>query len=157
MKRLCLIIAVALFSGALNAQAHFALDPFDKIEVRNTFKVTLIPSDRHEIVFPDTAWFEDLGVNPSDLYTVQAGTLRLAFKVGNHRGLGQLVPKLVDAFHLLSDGVLYPDHSVVNAFLQCIVCVVGEVVDTCSGETDDGDDGDEKSDEHDLGSDFHVF
>ncbi len=87
MKRLCLIIAVALFSGALNAQAHFALDPFDKIEVRNTFKVTLIPSDRHEIVFPDTAWFEDSDVDPSDLYTVQAGTLRLAFKIGSHRFL----------------------------------------------------------------------
>ncbi|MDR2906630.1 MAG: DUF2807 domain-containing protein [Bacteroidales bacterium] len=79
MKRLFAIIATCMLSvGFLTAQNSMATADFQNISVRHAIEVKLVPSDHYEIVFPsDLSWLE--GLKTTDMYTVKAGTLKLAF------------------------------------------------------------------------------
>lgn len=95
MKRVLLSIALLVLSaGFLAAEDSIALDDFNQIEITHTFKVTLVPSDHCEIVFPSNLdWPE--GVNVSDVYSVGNGTLRLAFQNAHRTNKSQKEPILI--------------------------------------------------------------
>lgn len=79
MKRLFASITLFILSaGLLAAGERIALADFKEIEIHHAFKVTLVPSDHCEIVFPDNLdWIGDLKV--SEIYSVKDGTLELTF------------------------------------------------------------------------------
>jgi hypothetical protein len=89
MKKLFLTTALlALFANFSIAQDRIPTADFTRIEVRNAFRVLLIPSDKNEVVFPENFEFPVVQpsmfsghttLTPTDLVSVRGNTLTIGY------------------------------------------------------------------------------
>ncbi|MCL2415086.1 MAG: DUF2807 domain-containing protein [Bacteroidales bacterium] len=87
MKRLFAILAMFGLTLSLTAQDRIATADFDRVRVADGFHIILIPSDRCEVVIPESLELPQ-GMEAEDVVSVNRGTLTIALpsrRWGNNR------------------------------------------------------------------------